>query len=308
MNKYIIGFVVLLLVIGGAYVLSTYQNGNSMTQGKGHMMENTNGKPIAQSHRSYELDITSKNNTVKPQQPTTMAYRIKNEKNEILKNYEVVHEKIMHFIAVRKDLQYFQHIHPTFNESTGEFTIDVTFPTDGIYRLFPDFTPAKFEDNPQLLSVTLFKDIEVGDLGKYTAQNVTPDTTAKKSVGDYDFTYIFPNQEELKAQTELTFSLLINKNGQPVKDLETYLGALGHCVILRAGNLDFIHTHPQEIKVDSSVGDHTMQMKGKVNTSQNKGPEIDFATSFPEPGIYRVFTQFQHQGKVITVEYALAIN
>lgn len=278
MNKSLLYLVVGILILGGVYYL-------------------TSGKPVTQSHRSYELSLTSKPTNVTPGQPATISYSIKNDKGEILKNYEVVHEKIMHFIVVRKDLHYFQHIHPTFNQSTGQFTIDVTFPTDGIYRVFPDFTPGKSQDNPLLLPVTLFQDVEIGSLGKYTAQTVAPDTTTKKSVGAYDITHIFPKQEELKAQKNVTFSLVVNKNGQPVTDLENYLGALGHSVILAAGNLDFIHTHP---KADS--GDHGEHMM------QETGPQIDFATSFPVPGTYKIFTQFQHQGKVITVDYAILVN
>lgn len=271
-----------------------------------YMTEDTNN-PI-QSHRSYELEITSKNNAVKSQQPTSLTFKIKNDKGEILKDFATVHEKIMHFIVVRKDLQYFQHIHPTFNESTGEFSINITFPTDGPYRVFLDFTPAKSQDNPQLLSVTLYKDINVGDMSKYKAQSVGADTQKQKIVGAYEVSFRFPPQDQMKAQQELTYSLTINKNGQPVEDLENYLGALGHSVILREGNLDFIHTHPKDMAVgEGSLMQHegSMQTIGKTG---NKGPQIDFETSFPEHGTYRIFTQFQHQSKVITVDYIVQIN
>ena len=297
-NKYLLSIVILVAVVIGGYFLLDFQK-EIAPEG-----ENFSGKPAVQSHRSYEMELTSKLAQVEPGKPVAIAYKIKNDKGQILKNYEVVHEKIMHFIVIRKDLQYFQHIHPTFNESTGDFNIDVTFPTNGPYRMFPDFTPAKSKDNPQLLPVTLFKDIEVEDLGKYTTQNVKPDITGKKTVGDYEISFIIQKQEQLKAQKELTYSLVISKNGQPVKDLENYLGALGHSVILRAGNLDFIHTHPKTM-TGSNTDKHMMQ---GADTKQSTGPQIDFETSFPEPGIYKIFTQFRHQEKVITVDYAIQVN
>ena len=63
-------------------------------------------------------------------------------------NKNIVHEKIMHFIVIRKDLANFQHVHPDFNSSTGEFTLsNLTLPSDGEYRLFADFTPTASQMN-----------------------------------------------------------------------------------------------------------------------------------------------------------------
>jgi hypothetical protein len=105
---------------------------------------------------------------------------------------------------------------------------------------------------------------------------------------------------------------MVNKNGQPVTNLENYLGALGHSVILKANTLDFIHTHA----LDGSVGqmpvmpgmDHSMEaMSNDMSMGEENGPQIKFATTFPSSGIYKVFTQFQHQGKVITSDYVVLV-
>ncbi len=309
MNKYLLTTLIVIVVVGGGvYFVYNSQKGKGTSHTQGHMMEDTSGKPVTQSHRSYELEITSSINNIKPNQPTKVTYTVKNDKGKILKSYEIVHEKIMHFIVIRKDLQYFQHIHPAFNESTGEFSIDIVFPTDGQYRIFPDFTPAKSADNPQLLSVTLYKDINVGEMGKYKAEDVTIDNQKEKTVGEYKVEFKFPSQDQMKAQNELTYSLVVHKNGQQVKDLENYLGALGHSVILREGNLDFIHTHPKDMNGEKNSNiqhGEAMQVSGKTG---NKGPQIDFETSFPEPGIYKIFTQFQHEGNVVTTDYTVQVN
>lgn len=49
-----------------------------------------NDKPVVQSHRSYEMEITAKPN------PADIRLKVKNDKDEVLKKYEIVHEKIMH--------------------------------------------------------------------------------------------------------------------------------------------------------------------------------------------------------------------
>lgn len=279
--------VIFLLGLGGYFFLNS------------NMMEGRSGKPVAQSHRSYEMEVLSETARIEPGKPVNIVYKIKNDNDETLKKFDTVHEKIMHFIVVRKDLQYFQHLHPEFNTSTGEFTIQVNFPTDGPFRIFPDFTPG--DDNPQKLPVTVFSDINVGDLSQYKAQSVTPDTQTTKTYGDYEITFTVP---KVKAQKEFTYGLTIEKNDTPVNDLEIYLGALGHSVIIKEGTLDFIHTHALE----NNQSKHGQVQQHGSTGNASKGPEIRFSTMLPEYGLYKQFTQFQHQGNVITADYVMNVN
>jgi hypothetical protein len=266
--------------------------------------EQTTGKLVIQSHRSYEIEVVSGVNGVKPQQETQIVYKINNDKGEILKNFAVAHEKIMHFITVRKDLAYFQHLHPDFNQATGEFTVAVTFPEHGPYRIFPDFTPGV--DNPQKLPVTVFSDVDVGDQTKYSAQSIIADTQTNKAIEGYQIAFTVP---KIKAQEEFTYSLEINNNGQPVTDLEKYLGALGHSVILKADKLDFIHTHALEAtSEENSTEGHNMNAMQSDKVSNVRGPEISFTTTLPESGTYKIFAQFQHQGKIVTPDYVVEVN
>lgn len=298
-NKIVIAIITLFILgAGGFYLINSQRRSDSTQQGQ-----------IIQSHRSYEIEVTSNTDNIKPQQPATFTYRIKNDKGEILKDYEIAHEKIMHFILVRHDLQQFQHLHPEFNQQTGEFTVSVIFPTEGPYRIFPDFTPG--DDNPQKLPVTVYSDINVGNMGNYKAQSVVADKQPNKIVKGYDISYTWPGF--LEQQKEEQFSLMINKDGQPVTDLENYLGALGHSVILKADSLDFIHTHA----LDGSMGqmpempgiDHSMDnMSTDMSMDGENGPQVKFSTTFPSNGTYKVFTQFQHQGKVITTDYVVTVN
>jgi hypothetical protein len=77
-------------------------------------------------------------NQITLNEPTTIKYRIKDDKRDIVTDFAIAHEKIMHFIVVRKDLTQFQHLHPDFNQETGEFSVAVTFPAAGPYRFFAD--------------------------------------------------------------------------------------------------------------------------------------------------------------------------
>lgn len=290
MNKFL-----LFIAIGGALLIG----------GTFFLSQDTS---VVQSHRSYEIEVTQKPpaNQLPLNKPVTIDYRIKNDKGEIVKNFAIAHEKLMHVIVVRKDLTQFQHLHPIFNQKTGEFSVDVVFAVDGPYRFFADFTPG--QDNPQKLPVTVYEDIRVGDLKTYKAETVSVHGQNTNSVNGYTITYLFPDTKELQSQQEITYSLLVEKDGKPVDDLENYLGAKGHSVILKDGTLDYIHTHAIAADARQNKEGHSMEHGAIQQQARVQGNTIDFATILPERGIYKIFTQFQHEGKVYTSEYTIEVK
>lgn len=296
-KKIIIGAVITALLGIGGYFFVNAQNTSSQ-HGKN---VNVNGNPVVQSHRSYEIEVTSNTNDIKPNQQVQLSYLIKNDKGETVKNFQISHEKLMHFLAVRKDLSYFQHLHPDFNKSTGEFTVPITFPEDGPYRIYPDFVPG--DENQMKLPVTVFYDVEVGNASNYADQKVVADSETVKNYGDYSIATTF--KPEPKQQEEVTYTFDISKNGEKVTNLEKYLGALGHSVIIKEGTLDFIHTHALE-STEGASGEHTGH--GMQNEKASTGPKINFATTFPEPGNYKIFTQFQHEGEVQTINNVVNVK
>ncbi len=304
MKTYLLYLVLAVLFIAGGayYMISAKKDTTSVTDNTtqehagGHVSDTSSD---AQSQRGYNVQVTSNTDNMQSGRPIKLSYKIVNNKGEVLKDFVIAHEKIMHFILVRKDLQNFQHLHPDFNQSTGEFSLNITFPTDGPYRLFPDFTPTP--ENPQKLPVTVKYDVTIGDINKYKPSSVTPDTSIVKSADEYRINYYLP--ETLKAQTQVSYSLTVEKTKELV-ELESYLGAMGHGVILKADTLDFIHTHAEAMdmeEMENTEGTGTMVHKGEPDT-------IEFSSAFPEPGIYKIFTQFQIKGKVITSDYAVKVE
>ena len=115
-----------------------------------------------QSHRSYCIRSGAPTTSYLPGMPSRFTYSVVDDEGNTLKDFDTVHEKIMHFIVVRKDLTNFQHLHPDFNKVTGEFTLsNLTFPSDGEYRLFADFTPTSSQmgSGSTKLPVTISQDI-----------------------------------------------------------------------------------------------------------------------------------------------------
>jgi hypothetical protein len=244
-----------------------------------------------QSHRTYSMISVDSNPALKPGQSGIYAFSIVDEQGVTLKDFATVHEKQMHFIIVRKDLQQFQHIHPGYNPTTGVFTQKyMVIPTDGEYRLFADFTPSNAQMGPDSmpLGVTDYQDVTVGDMTKYIPQPIGG-TETSKTFGEYGVSTAL-NPAPPKTSTEEDLAFKLTRNGTSVTDLQDYLGALGHSVILSEGNLQFIHAHPTETDLAKQTG------------------TVDFIANFPEAKKYKVFTQFQRDGKVFTTDFVVDVQ
>ncbi len=248
----------------------------------------TNSKPI-QSHRSYCLKTGSGEKTYGVNSSNQYSFSMVDDQGKTLKNFEITHTKPMHVIVVRKDLANFQHLHPEFDSTSGMFTLnDLKLPTDGIYTVFADFAPqgGQIDSSGIPLPVILSEDITVGNTNNYTPQSIGASELNKTFDG---YKVGLTTDQTLVSGKEAILTFDIKQNGKPVTDLQEYLGDLGHNVILREGNLDFIHAHPME--------DISVQQNGKVS----------FMVTFPEAGKYKVFTQFQRSGKVFTTDFVVSV-
>lgn len=242
-----------------------------------------------QSVPSYMIRSNASATTYTPEVPEEYTFSIIDEEGALLKDFSITHTKRMHVIIVRKDLKYFQHVHPEFNRVTGLFTLSgVVFPAAGPYRIFADFAPASpFMDSIDTPMVTLSEDLFVGAFDEYTPAAIG--TTEKTKVFDgYTVNLNTHGMTNDGAENMLMFTL--SQKGKRITDLEPYLGALGHSVILREGSLDFIHAHPLE------------------NARSEQTGTVDFMVTFPESGIYKVFTQFQRNQKILTTDFVVSVD
>jgi hypothetical protein len=246
----------------------------------------TTTAPI-QSHRSYCVRAFSAVEKLQPGVPTDFSFEIIDDRGATLQQFATVHEKVMHVIVVRHDLTQFQHVHPIYEAKSGRFTVsDLAFPDAGPYRLFADFTPQGAMAGPdgQPLGVTVPVDLQVGDGAAYRPETLPPRSDTA-SVGDYEVTLSRPDTLRAGAAQQLTFS--IHRGGVVASDLEPYLGANGHAVVLREGDLAFIHSHALE------------------DQSALRAGQLPFIVNFAEPGRYRMFVQFKHRGAVQTAAITL---
>ena len=207
---------------------------------------------------------------------TPVSFRILGPDGQPVTAYDESHDEDLHLIAVRRDLTGFQHVHPDLAPD-GIWSTPLEL-TPGSWRLFADFDPAG--DDPAL---TLGTDVAVA--GNHDPQPLPePSTTAE--VDGYTVTLegqLVPGQE-----SQLTLS--VSRDGQPVTDLQPYLAAYGHLVVLRDGDLAYLHVHPA-----GEPGDGVTQ----------PGPDVTFYATAPSAGDYRLFLDFQHRDVVRTAEFTV---
>jgi hypothetical protein len=225
----------------------------------------------------YTLALGDSIATAGPSVP--LQFRILSPTGAPVKRYVETHERMLHLIIVRNDLAVFQHVHPTL-DANGTWIVPLNLARAGDYRVFADFMPS---GGPAL---TLGANLHVA--GRYDPQPLPPPSATAEVDG---FTVKLSGTPKSSDASMLTLS--VSRDGNPVDDLQPYLGAYGHLVAVRASDLAYIHVHPM-----GEPGDGTTA----------SGPDIVFHTTFPSTGAYRLFLDFQHGDVVRTAAFTVNLN
>lgn len=204
---------------------------------------------------------------------TTFRFRVVAPDGRAVTRFDVAHERRMHLIVVRRDLTGYQHLHPTL-DADGRWSVSLRLPEAGVYRAFADFST---DGRPMTLATDLF----VG--GSFRPVPLPAPSAVDTSAG-----YAAElSTADVVAGRSATLDYALSRGGRPLAGVEPYLGADGHLVALREGDLSFQHVHPEE--------------------SDTPGT-IRFAAELPSAGRYRLFLQFKHDGHVTTVAHTLRVT
>jgi hypothetical protein len=239
----------------------------------GHSEEHSamHGAPggLAISTSGYTLDLASK--TLAAGQDERFEFRILDQTGHAVRDFDEQHGERMHLIVIRRDLVHYQHLHPSLGID-GTWSVPLTLPDPGVYRAFADFS---VDGEPLTLGTDLFVS------GEFRfAPLPSPTGTARPDGYTVALDAGVPN-----ARTQYPLTFRITHEGREVQALEPYLGALGHLVALREGDLAFLHVHP----------------------TGGNGSQVTFHAVFPSIGRYRVFLQFAHAGRVHTAAFTIEI-
>ncbi|WP_405856268.1 DUF748 domain-containing protein [Streptomyces sp. NBC_00090] len=244
----------------------------------GHGEDATAAAPAAAANLPGGLQVSDGGYTLALETPTPAAgksvlkFSIKDVAGKKVTAFTTEHGKELHFIVASRDLTVFRHLHPV-KAADGTWTTPVDLPAAGGYKAFADFKPAA----PGAKGITLGADLSVP--GAY-APKPMPAVAPTATVDGYQVRLGGTLDPGKAGELKLT----VSKGGRPVTDLEPYLGAYGHLVALRDGDLAYLHVHPNE---------------------GGPGPDVSFTATAPSAGTYRLFLDFQHQGTVRTAAFTV---
>ncbi|HVZ40770.1 MAG TPA: hypothetical protein VHI13_15930 [Candidatus Kapabacteria bacterium] len=255
-----------------------------------------------------------------------------------VKDFDTVHAKLLHLIVVSSDLTWFNHVHPEYR-GEGVFTVKTVLPRAGSYKLYADYTLAGGAHD-----VEQYELATGGGTYRQETSNLVADTIGEggwmvrtvasrpegmpdeKGGAEYQVA-LMPMPMKLVAGRDAMLHFQIrDAGGKPVKGLEPYLGAMGHAVLLSADTKTYLHTHPME----PGAGHGGMHHEGEEHAAVRNGmapghghgtatldeeetpgkpaSEVIFHTNFPNPGLYKVWGQFRHMGRIITASFVLNVE
>jgi hypothetical protein len=197
-----------------------------------------------------------------------LAFRIVDRRGSTVRDFDVEHTRRMHLIVVRRDMTGFQHLHPT-QAGDGTWSIPVTLRDAGSYRVFADFSVGG-------TAYTLAGDVTVD--GAVSSRELPAPVRGV----DVDGMRVTLGNGSTRAGAESGLRFTVTRDGSPVP-VEPYLGARGHLVALRQGDLAYLHVHPDEDR-------------------------LRFMAEFPSAGRYRLFLQFKTEGRVHTAAFTQEVS
>ncbi|WP_219835266.1 hypothetical protein [Paenibacillus sp. R14(2021)] len=219
--------------------------------------------------------------------PSKLRITLTDAKGKPDAGLQISHEKKLHLIIVSRGLSTFMHLHPVETAHRGVFELPVTFAAAGSYKLIADFKPKGGEQQWQS------KWVQVG--GSKGA--VKPPQTEPMLVVDKKLVQVsegmkislsFESEPRSGEAATLQFSFADSGSGEPVSDLQPYLGSVGHVVIMDAEARQYLHVH--------AMGE------------AEHGPIAQFRAVFPKPGLYKIWGQFQRNNRVATVPFVIQVT
>jgi Cu+-exporting ATPase len=248
------------------------------------VMEETEMPPITSRDAGLAVTIDGAED-LRAGQPATLTIEVRDaETGDLVDDLVRTHQVWMHAIITRSDLGTFAHLHPERTDRAGVFTLDVTLPTGGEYAVHTEFRRRGqladvLDDQPLTVSGAQPAPVAVpsGDVREATDHGVTVRLSGDAVVGD-----------------ESDFTVTVDG----VDDLQPYLGAAGHVVVLRSDGELFQHAHAETYDGEGRPVD--------ALPGTTFGPDLDLHVRFVVPGTYRLWAQVAlADGTVVTAPFVV---
>jgi hypothetical protein len=194
----------------------------------------------------------------------------------IVRTFSIVHERPLHLFVIGDGLEFFTHDHPV-QQPDGVFMLDVQLPRPGPYMAIAEFLPEGA--TPQTFQ-------QAFTTGEAFARQAAPAADTEPKIVDGVRVIVDASKLRSGGTRPLTFRLEDAVSGAAIADLQPFLGASAHLLIVPVDLTEAIHGHPVD-----DIG----------------GPAIAFAPLVPRPGRYKAWIQFQRGGRVSTTAFVIDV-
>jgi Cu+-exporting ATPase len=254
------------------------------------VMEETDVPPVSPHDAGLAVDLDVPGE-IRAGEPTTITVTVRDaESGEPVDDLVRTHQVWMHMILTRSDLGTFAHIHPEPTGEDGQMRVTATFPTGGTYQVHTEF-----RQQGQMADVLDEHDVRVA--GDVPARTPVPATDVREQVVD-GVRIQLDGEPHVGETTDFTLRFSDAATGAPVEDLQPYLGAAGHVVVMRADGSMFGHRHAE------TYDDQGRPVNALPGTEF--GPELDLHVRFEIGGAYRLWAQFAlADGTVVTAPFVV---
>lgn len=208
-----------------------------------------------------------------------LSFTIVDPSGTPLLDYKNVHDKLLHLIGVRSDGEHLAHVHPVLDQASGLWSTPWTWKSAGTYRVFADFQPAQASST----KLTLTRTVDV-------AGELAPSPPLATRTMDEIAGYIVELDGALTAGISKQLTATVTRDGERVTTLQPYLGAYGHLVALREGDLAYLHVHPEG---------------AEPAPGRTGGPAVSFAATAPTAGRYLLYLDFKIDDTVHTATFVV---
>ncbi|WP_270090763.1 heavy metal-binding domain-containing protein [Sphingobacterium sp. SYP-B4668] len=228
----------------------------------------------AEESARYEVELTTLPKPIVVGKSAILTLAITQDGQHV--PLEVSHEMKVHLMVVSEDLRWYRHIHP-IQQTDGTYTVTETFHNGGRYLLFADFKPM---GGAQVLR-TLQIDVE----GYHMTSAAEMSAKWVSDVACYTVT--LENGNDFETGRVQPLKITLAKDGKKLKesDLEQYLGASAHIVMISAADKEFLHIHP--------VFGSDLPIYAEAHIEQ--------------AGTYRMWVQFKIDGQVHTADFTVEV-
>jgi hypothetical protein len=265
-------------LLAGLALLLGSCGGAASSAGGGSNAPSSNAMALGLVSSSEGYTFASKIASMQPGSSQPYSFQIVGPGNAPVTSFLVSETKLLHFYAIRGDLTGFNHIHPTVAPD-GTWTTTQDEPLmlqPGPYRVFIQFETK--DDQGLVRGLLLSRTLQVP--GAYTPAPLAPPSKTSE-VDGYTITITQPD-----ATGAMTAHFTYG--GQPVTNLQPYLGSYAHLSAFQVGDLGFGHLHP-------------------LNTPGQAGPDLLFHAHF-RTGTFRMFLQFQTDGVLHTAPFTVHVG